>query len=285
MRLQQNTPEWLEFRKNYLGASDAPIIMGISPWRTRYQLWKDKIGIGEPQPMSNAMQRGVDMEESARDWFVYTTGIKICPEVVLHPEIPYLMASIDGISSDLQTIVEIKCPGRQDHSIAKNGTVPAKYYPQLQHQIEVCGVKKAYYLSYDGKDGVLLVVERDDTYIEDMLEQHADFWECVNSFKAPDLCDRDYINRDDDIWLAMACDWNIIQNQMNNLKLRENELRESFSTMSGGKSCVGGGVKVSSVVRKGHVDYSSIPELAGVDLEKYRKSPTEFIKITATLPF
>ena len=55
--------------------------------------------------------------------------------------------------------------------------------------------------------------------------------------------------------------------------------------MSGGKSCVGGGVKVSSVVRKGHVDYSSIPELAGVDLEKYRKSPTEFIKITATLPF
>lgn len=285
MHLQQNTPEWLEFRKNYLGASDAPVVMGISPWRTPYQLWRDKVGLGEPQTMSFAMQRGVDMEQAARDWFEKKTGIKIYPQVVLHQEIPYLMASIDGMSEDLKTVVEIKCPGKQDHLVAKNGQVPAKYYPQLQHQIEVCKIKSLYYLSFDGRDGVLLHVERDDKYIQDLLEQEQQFWECVNSLKAPELCEKDYITRDDEIWLAMAREWHIIQDKMNELKLRENELRESFNAMADGKSCMGGGIKVSHVVRRGYVDYSAIPELFGVDLEKYRKSPAEFFKITAVLPF
>jgi hypothetical protein len=35
-------------------------------------------------------------------------------------------------------------------------------------------------------------------------------------------------------------------------------------------------VTIKRQVRKGSVDYSSIPELKSVDLEAYRKQPTEF---------
>jgi predicted phage-related endonuclease len=43
--MQQQTPEWLEFRKNKIGASDAPIIMETSPWKTPYQLWLEKLSL------------------------------------------------------------------------------------------------------------------------------------------------------------------------------------------------------------------------------------------------
>ena len=38
--LQQNTPEWLEFRRLRIGASDAPVIMEVSPYTTPYTLWE-----------------------------------------------------------------------------------------------------------------------------------------------------------------------------------------------------------------------------------------------------
>jgi len=43
--LRQNTPEWLEVRKTKLGASDAPAILGISPYKTAYQLFLEKMGL------------------------------------------------------------------------------------------------------------------------------------------------------------------------------------------------------------------------------------------------
>ena len=39
IELTQNTPEWLEFRRKKIGASDAPIILEVSTWKTPYQLW------------------------------------------------------------------------------------------------------------------------------------------------------------------------------------------------------------------------------------------------------
>ena len=41
--LVQQSEEWLEFRRSRIGASDAPIIMGVSPWKTHYKLWVEKI--------------------------------------------------------------------------------------------------------------------------------------------------------------------------------------------------------------------------------------------------
>ena len=55
----QGTSEWLENRKNHIGASDAPVVMGVSPWDTPYKLWENKLGrritalaiIAQPAPL------------------------------------------------------------------------------------------------------------------------------------------------------------------------------------------------------------------------------------------
>lgn len=44
LNLLQNTQEWEKFRLQKIGASDAPIIMGVSPWKTPFQLWLEKQG-------------------------------------------------------------------------------------------------------------------------------------------------------------------------------------------------------------------------------------------------
>jgi hypothetical protein len=38
-RLVQSSAEWHEHRRKHRNASETPIVLGVSPWRTPYQLW------------------------------------------------------------------------------------------------------------------------------------------------------------------------------------------------------------------------------------------------------
>ena len=38
---------WLEERRKGIGGSDVAAIMGLSPWKTAYQVYQDKRGGGE----------------------------------------------------------------------------------------------------------------------------------------------------------------------------------------------------------------------------------------------
>src|SRR5271170_1345030 len=120
----QNTPEWLEMRRNKIGASDAPIIMQVSPWKTPYQLWEEKLGIAKQKQISYEMQRGTNLEEIARQEFEKMTGLIIFPQVVQHPNFEWMIASLDGIDLAHENIVEIKCPGINDHQYALDGKIP-----------------------------------------------------------------------------------------------------------------------------------------------------------------
>ena len=97
VELDQNTTEWLEFRKNRIGASDASVIMGASPWKTPLELWKEKIGLQEESYTSMAMQAGKDLEEIARPIVSNVLNCDFKPAVYVHDEYNWMMASLDGI--------------------------------------------------------------------------------------------------------------------------------------------------------------------------------------------
>src|SRR5688572_26054998 len=103
--LEQNTPEWLEFRRTRLGASDACIIMGVSPWNTPYQLWEQKVGLKENDATNDAMRRGTQMEDEARQAFIKETGIFIKPKVKVSKNHEWIIASLDGIDAEEKNIV------------------------------------------------------------------------------------------------------------------------------------------------------------------------------------
>ena len=66
--------EWLEWRREGIGASDAPVIMGVSPWTTPLQLWENKLLGKSGQLETSSMRRGKDMEKEARRHFEEQMG-------------------------------------------------------------------------------------------------------------------------------------------------------------------------------------------------------------------
>jgi putative phage-type endonuclease len=280
--LKQNTPEWLEMRKGKVGASDAPVIMQVSPHTTPYQLWQEKLELVPPKKSNWGMDRGRTLEDVAREEVEKITGLFFMPQVKFHATIPWMMASVDAIDPSEKSIAEIKCPGEEDHNLALQGQIPEKYFPQLMHQLEVCELEMGYYYSFDGTAGVLLKIYRDDKYIKEMIKKEEQFWEQVQSFEPPDLIDRDFeVKLDDPEWDITASEWLHINSQLKALEQEEKFLRDKLICKSNNRNCMGSGVKVSRYLRKGNVNYSAIPELSTVNLDAYRKKASECYRIAA----
>lgn len=273
INLVQGSQEWLEFRRMGIGASDAPCIMGVG-FQTPYQLYKNKIQ-GKEIPVNEYMQRGKENEAKALGTFSSMTGLKMVPKVVISSQYEWQYASLDGISHDHQAIVEIKCPGMKDHSSALNGRVPEKYYPQLQHQLCVTNLQKAFYFSFDGKDGVIVEIERDDDYIEKMLKKELEFYEAMLRYDPPKLMKDDYVILNDSEWNEVCEEYKRVKSQSNELKEKEEKLRERLISIAAERNVAGRGVRLTKILKKGVIDYKNIPVLKGVDLENYRLKSRE----------
>jgi len=277
--MEQGTPEWLALRKTKITATDAAVILGASHWKTRFQLYNEKISEENNTFKNDAMQRGLDLEPIARDLFEIKTGLKVSPKVVIND---WAMASLDGISDCGNHIVEIKCPGSKDHAIALLGKVPDHYYPQLQHQMYVCDVESAYYFSFDGADGVVVEVLRNEEYIQKMIIEEKKFYQCLINKTPPELNEGDYIQRNDDLWQQCALKWKSLTNSIKELEKEEEEIRKQLVFLSGESNTKGAGISLCLVNRKGNVEYARIPELINVDLDKYRKGSINSWRITTS---
>jgi len=253
---------WLEWRKSGIGASDAPTIMGVSPYKTINQLWKEKV-IGGDQEDNAAMARGRAIEPIAFEFFVGETGIFLesqkCYE---HPERNWMRATTDGINEAEKVLVEIKsCRDLHDE-------VPKHYYPQLQHQMEVVGYDKMYYVSHNGIEGKILEVEKDPEYVKELIRKEEEFWERVQS-GAKDMTG----NTD---WLHIKDRLAFLEVQKNEIKEEESFLLSQAILFSDGVPANGEGVYLAQKTRKGSVDYKKIQELQAVDLESFRKPDTNY---------
>lgn len=271
----QGSAEWLEYRRNHIGASDAPVIMGDSPWTTPYQLWCEKIGRSPGRVATAAMQRGLEMEGKARISFEDLTGFDVFPQVLEHPEHSFMMASFDGLTLDGSHGVEIKCPGVKAHELALKGEVPKHYVAQLQHQMSCSGLDKIFYYSYRDESDALIEVDRDDEYISKLIEKEKLFWQLIQEKEAPSLTDKDYINIEAPSWKKISKRLFEIDHDLKVLEKERKFLKEKLISDAGECNCRGHGITLRRTYFKGGIDYGSIPELANVDLNVYRKKGTE----------
>jgi len=277
IRLKQNSADWTEWRKSGLGASDAPIIMEKSPWSTPYKLYLEKTTDQNFFQENRATLKGRALEGKARKSAEEKLDQIFTPKCYQHQKYPWMFASLDGINMDGE-ILEIKCPykpedPKSDHQLALQGKIPEKYYPQLQHQLEVAGAKKGYYYSFDGENGVLVPFKRDEDFIKDLIEKEKAFWECIKKLTPPKLTEKDYrvINEEEPCKKAekVIALRKVIEVAKKELNPLEEELKNSYAR---DMSAIIGKLKITRYVKKGCIDYHSIPELKGVDLEPYRKA-------------
>lgn len=191
INIKQNTKEWREWRNKGLGASDAPIVMEVSPWTTLFQLWCYKTN-ALPKPEFNAfqvkaMERGIELEPIARKMYENILGKSFPSTSFEYGPYPFLRASLDGYNEELNLNVEIKCPGKVDHQTALKGKVPLKYYPQIQMQMLVSGATQTDYVSWDGKSDTLCIIRvlQDTNYQTNLLNKMIQFWSNVSSLTPP----------------------------------------------------------------------------------------------------
>lgn len=275
--MQQGSKEWLSLRTTKITSTDAAVILGASHWKNKLQLYHEKISDTQITHINARMQRGLELEDVARELFSIQHGIYMYPRVVVKD---WAMASLDGMSDCGKYILEIKCPGEKDHQTALQGKVPEHYYPQLQHQLYVTGLDSIFYYSFDGVEGTCIVVKRDDDYIEKMVEEEKKFYDCLINKTPPQQDENDYIQRDDILWDSVVSNWKDVCDKKKHIEKEEEDLRNQLIFLSGGYNVRGSGISLCKINRKGSVDYSKIPELKNVDLDKYRKASTESWRIT-----
>lgn len=186
---QQGSPEWLSMRRNYIGASDANILMGVSKYgKTPRDLWEEKLCLFERVELNiAAMEYGKINEPIARKLYEEISGILVVPDVVFHKELNFMMASLDGISMDRDIAVEIKCTNRLNHEMSSRGIVPEEFFPQLQHQMACLGHDVIHYFSYNKSNGIIIEVKRDEDYLERLYKTEKHFWNCVENYEFKEL--------------------------------------------------------------------------------------------------
>jgi len=279
-RLQQNTPQWHRWRRQGLGASDAPIIMGEAPFKSPRMLWSIKTGRMQEEAPGPAARRGRELERLARQAYERELGIQMEPLCLVHDELEWMRASLDGLSFDGATVLEIKCPTNvRDQSAAKAGNVPPHHYAQLQHELEVSRAEELHYWSFDGSKGSLVPVRPDRDYLKRLVDAEAAFWRLVRENFWPEPAGDELDLSADPKWRQVALRYREARVKREAADAEERKLRAILENLATARRTFGCGVELLRSSRKGAVDYAAVPELRGVNLEPYRKPPIPVVRI------
>lgn len=272
LTLEQNTPEWLEFRRTKIGASDAPIIMGVSPYKKVTQLFEEKFtGISHTREHFG-MKAGKELEPIALSLLNSSLEANLQPYVVQSCDHPFLIASLDGYDPIRKIACEIKAPCHEDHALAISGLVPSKYYPQLQHQLFVSGLDSIIYCSYRDFDIATVIVSADPEYQREMFDKEKLFYKSLcqgfldESF-VPTIIDNPTID-------ALFAELQAVRNEkkflLTPLEEKEEALKNAIVSLANNSPMATQKCSIKKVTRTTY-DYKQIIQDYDVTLDIYKK--------------
>lgn len=280
LKLVQGTPEWHAHRAQYRNASETPAVMGVSPWLSPYDLWLVKTG-RKVVAETEAMRHGTEMEPAARSALEDATGFIMQPKVVVDG---LYSASLDGITIDGHTLVEIKCPFKGQSSelwkMIQSGQIPEHYRLQVQHQLMVSQASLAYLWVFDGNQGIKVAIEPDQA-THDLIRQTWDnFQPYLDNDTQPPLTGQDTVQRDDPVWEAAAMDYLGWRSVMEEAATKADKAKARLVDLTTHTRESGAGVTVTRYWKQGSIDYKRISALQGIDLELYRGQIREEVRVT-----
>lgn len=173
--------QWLACRRTGLGGSDAGAIMGVSPYKSAYSVWADKLGALPPAEDSEPMRQGRDLEDYVARRFMEETGLRVRRSRQMLRSIahPVMLANIDRQVIGQRAGLECKTSRDTTMRRYKNGEYPLEYYAQCLHYLAVTGWER-WYLAVLVYGTGLLVYTIDRRDVEDdvaaLIAAEEAFW-------------------------------------------------------------------------------------------------------------
>jgi len=186
------TQEFFEQRRSGIGGSDAPKVLGVSPWGGPYQVYEQKRGlVDDDGNMTPAMELGLKMESIVADDYRELTNMPTNEGETFHrhPDHKWMIFHADRFSLDGQgkfnRLVELKTVGpyaEDDWGAEGSDEIPEYYIIQCQHglaivselfNIDKCDVCVRFRGS--GRKA-LYAVEYDADLVQIIIDREMEFW-------------------------------------------------------------------------------------------------------------
>jgi putative phage-type endonuclease len=264
--IKSGSPEWHAFRSKHITATDIPVIMGVSPYKTPAQLFEEKVyGINVTQLSDNLIAKARAIETELLNKYEKDYSVVLRRDVLATDDEGTFSATFDGLDGNFP--IECKYVSKDKFDAISQGEMLPEHMWQMAAQVFVANTDSGFYLFSDGLryGGRHIVV--DPSMIEKLLEAGIAFREMINSGTPPEPTDRDWVNAEDSE-LAVLKELVI---ERKSIEDRIDELKETLSERYKEASRIRGrGVTLTRQVAKGNINYKAVPELEGVDLERYR---------------
>ena len=180
---------WLEWRQKGIGGSEAGAILGLNPWMSIIDVYKDKIADWpEEKEDSDAMRLGRDMEDYIAHRWMEETGKKCQRKnaILQHDDHEWMLANIDRDVIGENAGLEIKTTSPFNKEAWADGAVPIYYLAQCQHYMAVTGADRWYLAVLIWPHIEYRVIERSESDIEAIIAAEAEFWQHVMARVMPE---------------------------------------------------------------------------------------------------
>lgn len=185
----QGSAEWYEQRRNKLTASNLGACLGLVSYTSRQQAYDRAVGRDTfqvplaldphscmmwklwlrqedlpPDPTgaqgNDACQWGTDNEPRAiRDYTKRTGNVIVTAGLLVHPSIPWMAGSPDGLVGD-EGMIEVKCPYYKQ---VPHDTLPLHYYCQINALLECTGRQWCDFVSWTPNSMKIQRINHDPT--------------------------------------------------------------------------------------------------------------------------
>lgn len=187
----QNREAWLAMRNKGIGGSEAACIIGMSKWKSPFQLWLEKTGQVGPEDLSDkeCVHWGNVLEQAVADRFSELSGKKVRRQGMLQDELyPFMFANVDRWVVGENAGLECKTTNAFNKDEWEGDNIPDAYYCQCQWYMMVTGADKWYIACLIGGNSfVWKEVPRNEETITALRDAAIIFWMKVEDKQMPEV--------------------------------------------------------------------------------------------------
>ncbi len=207
--------EWLAYRKNGIGGSDAGTIIGVNKYNSPYALWAERVGVVEREFTGNeATEWGNELELPIARMYAkkHYKAVVEWPVILVSEENPFMFANLDfvivepseqfpagevtpwrneSVPSGVLGILEVKTTGISSPGtphLWDNNSIPQSYMLQTIHYGVVTGWHDITFAALVPPRGLQVrQLEWDDEIAENLIIAEGQFWDLVLTKTPPEV--------------------------------------------------------------------------------------------------